>query len=224
MATSPAKDSENSPRQLTDSLWVFPPEKASEEGASWWLDCKPEPVLIDCPPITTKTIGALKRISHGQRARILLTNRGGHGRVRELQRAFGWPILVQEQEAYLLPDLKNVETFEETHTTQSGLRILWTPGPSPGSCVIHAPSPWNVLFCGRLLTPVEVDRLAGSRDFCTFHWPRHQKSIEKLRQWLPQEARPSLASWRVVAPLKSIGLAPWHAWQNTYTDHVNLSK
>ncbi len=218
MASIPANDSESSPRQLTDSLWVFPPQKASEEGSSWWLDCNPEPVLIDCPPMTPETIELLKRKSVGKCARIVLTNRSGHGRVRELKQVFDWPVLVQAQEAYLLPELKGLETFDEDYTTKAGLRVLWTPGPTPGSCVIHAPPPWNVLFCGLLLTPVEVDRLAESRRFCTFHWPRHQKSVQKLRNWLPRESRPVLASARGFGLFLKTGVAPWDAWQYPYTD------
>ena len=85
---------------------------------------------------------------------MLLTNREGHGRVRRLQQRLGWPVLVQEQEAYLLPGVDPLETFAEEHRTAAGLRLLWTPGPTPGSCVVHAPAPWNVLFCGRLLVPL----------------------------------------------------------------------
>jgi hypothetical protein len=47
-------------------------------------------------------------------------------------------VLVQEQEAFLLPGVKALETFGLEHALAPGLRLLWTPGPSPGACVLHA--------------------------------------------------------------------------------------
>ena len=110
--------------------------------------------------------------------RILLTSREGHGRLRRLQERFGWPVLVQEQEAYLLPNVEPLDTFAEEHTTSSGLRLLWTPGPTPGSCVVHAPAP-DLLFCGRLLTPLGPGQLGPMRHGRTFHWPSQLNSLAR---------------------------------------------
>ncbi|MFN5117826.1 MAG: hypothetical protein ACK5JJ_06970, partial [Cyanobacteriota bacterium] len=52
--------------------------------------------------------------------RIVLTGRDGHGRCRRLQEALGWPVLVQEQEAYLLPGMASLETFAEEHHPAPG--------------------------------------------------------------------------------------------------------
>ena len=148
------------PQQIRPDLWLFPPNRDCRGGSSWWLDVNPEPVLIDCPPLTEATLTALQVLAAERRARILLTSREGHGRLRRLQERVEWPVLVQEQEAYLLPGVQNLETFAEETTTASGLRLLWTPGPTPGHAVVHAPTPSDVLFCGRLLVPVASDRLA----------------------------------------------------------------
>ena len=78
-----------------------------------------EPVLIDCPPLTEATLTALQQLADGRTPRILLTSREGHGRLRRLQERFGWPVLVQEQEAYLLPNVQPIDTFAEEHTTAS---------------------------------------------------------------------------------------------------------
>ena len=140
-----ALESGRPPQQILDNLWLFPPNRDCRGGSSWWLDVVPEPVLIDCPPLTEGTLQALHDLASDRPARILLTSREGHGRLRRLQERLGWPVLVQEQEAYLLPGVHPLETFVDSHITASGLRLLWTPGPTPGSCVVHAPAPLDVL-------------------------------------------------------------------------------
>ncbi len=218
MTMPPALELGNPPQQLREGLWVFPPNRDCNGGTAWWLGCEPEPVLIDCPPLTKATIGALEQLSLGRQARILLTSREGHGRVRALQDALGWPVLVQEQEAYLLPGLTSLDSFAEEHTTVAGMRLLWTSGPTPGSCVVFAPHPWNVLFCGRLLIPVAFRQLAPLKDRRTFHWPRQLKSLEKLRQWIPSDVRPVLASGAALGLLRGQKIAPWEAWQEQLSE------
>ena len=150
--------------------------------------------MIDCPPLTQSTITALKDLAGTRQPRILLTSREGHGRLRRLQEQLDWPVLVQEQEAYLLPNVEPLECFKDEHTTASGLRLLWTPGPTPGSAVVLAPAPVELLFCGRLLTPLAPGCLGPLRHGRTFHWPRQLASLAKLRSWIPPESSPQLAS------------------------------
>ena len=142
-----------------------------------------------------------------------MTSRESHHGVQELQDEFGWPVLIQEQEAYLLPGLAGLTSFGEEDTTISGLRILWTPGPTPGSCVVHAPHPWNVLFCGRLLIPVNSLQIVSLRNRSTFHWSIQQKSLKKLRDWLPSEASPLLASGSCLPSNLEKKLFAWESWK-----------
>ena len=199
------------PQQLRDDLWLFPPNRDCQGGSSWWLAAEPEPVLIDCPPLTEATLTALGELAGDRTPRILLTSREGHGRLRRLQERFGWPVVVQEQEAYLLPNVAPLNTFAEEHSTSSGLRLLWTPGPTPGSCVVHAPSA-DLLFCGRLLTPLGPGQLGPMRHGRTFHWPRQLASLERLRGWLPPEASPVLASGAGLGALRGERLVPFSGW------------
>jgi len=149
-------------------------------------------VLVDVPALTQAHLTFLAQRPSG---RIVLTGRDGHGRCRRLQEALGWPVLVQEQEAYLLPGMGSLETFADEHRPAPGLALLWTPGPGPGSCVLHARSAGiDVLFCGRLLLPVGPGRLAPLPQRRTFHWPRLLRSIERLRQWLPAGSPHAIAS------------------------------
>ena len=191
---------------------MFPPNETCNGGTSWWLQSDPEPVLIDCPPLTKDIVQFLRKLSSNSLPRIILTNREAHGRVTELHSQLGWPVLVQDQEAYLLPGIKKLETFSESYQTVAGLRLLWTPGPTPGSCVVLAPSPWNVLFCGRLLIPTKLDQLKPFRTRTTFHWTRYQKSLQKLRQWIPWEQRPLLASGVSNSNNQGGVLFEWDSW------------
>lgn len=200
------------PQRVRDDLWLFPPNRDCRGGSSWWLNCDPEPVLIDCPPLTDATLAALQDLSAARHPRILLTSREGHGRIQRLQEHLGWPVLVQEQEAYLLPGVTPLDAFQKTHITAAGLRLLWTPGPSPGSCVVHAPAPWNVLFCGRLLIPMTVDTVAPLRHRRTFHWTRQLRSLEELRGWIPSDQCPALASGAGLGALRGDRLSYWTSW------------
>ena len=203
----------NTPEKLRDGLWVFPPNKTCNGSVSWWLGCDPEPILIDCPIVNSGNVELLKALSAGRTPLIFLTNREAHGSVREMQKVLGWPVLVQEQEAYLLPGLNSLKSFAEEFTTVSGVRLLWTPGPTPGSCVAYAPRPWNVLFCGRLLIPTKFNRLHSLPNRRTFHWTRQKNSLKKLLQWLPLEARPVLASGAPPVSTESKKIVEWEAWQ-----------
>ena len=211
MAMTTALEAGRPPQQLRQDLWLFPPNRDCQGGSSWWLDVEPEPVLIDCPPLTQASLSALQELAGSRAPRILLTSREGHGRLRRVQERLGWPVLVQEQEAYLLPNISPLDTFAGDHGTISGLQMLWTPGPTPGSCVIFAPSA-ELLFCGRLLTPLAPGRLGPLRHGRTFHWPRQLASLERLRAWLPPEARPALASGAGLGALRGEHLVPFSGW------------
>jgi len=126
-------------RPVRDGLWLFAPNRDSQGGSAWWLE-GPGPdgaggCLIDCPAYTEANLELLRRRGEG---RILLTSREGHGRVRRFQEALGWPVLVQEQEAYLLPGVQRLQCFGAELALAPGLQLLWTPGPTPGAAVVLA--------------------------------------------------------------------------------------
>jgi len=153
-------------------------------------------VLVDCPAFNQSNLAMLERrtavVGPGT---LVLTSRDGHGRCRRFQEALGWRVLVQEQEAYLLPGVKQLSSFADEHCLGPGVRMLWTPGPTPGASVVHvrAASPAGAaaldgLFCGRLLLPVAPGQLAPLRTARTFHWPRQLASLARLREWLPLQS------------------------------------
>jgi glyoxylase-like metal-dependent hydrolase (beta-lactamase superfamily II) len=171
-------------RQVRQGLWLFAPNRDTQGGSSWLLEGAQGDLLIDCPAWTQANLDLLR--GRGAGGTIVLTSREGHGRTRRFQEALGWPVLVQEQEAYLLPGVQQLHSFAEEHQLADGVRLLWTPGPTPGSCVLHhAAGGWDGLFCGRLLQPLAPGVLAPLRQRRTFHWPRQLASVQRLGQWLP---------------------------------------
>ena len=182
--------------------------------SSWFLRIDNALFLIDCPKATEEVINDLKELSGGICPKVVLTNRDAHHEASILNRKLGWPLIVQEQEAYLLPNVENLETFSDQLTISSAGRVLWTPGPTPGSCVLHVSPPWNVLFCGRLLIPISIDELLPLRTKSTFHWSSQEKSLINLRRWIPSKVPLELASGVGMTSSDQGKLFPWNAWKN----------
>ncbi|WP_396094871.1 MULTISPECIES: MBL fold metallo-hydrolase [unclassified Cyanobium] len=212
------------PQRVRPGLWLFAPSRESQGGSAWLLEASSADLLIDCPAFTRANLQFLadrprqpQGSSGESRAWILLTGRGGHGRCRRLQQALGWPVVVQEQEAYLLPGVDPLHTFADAYQLGEDVRLLWTPGPSPGACVVHV-SPLaglgqDGLFCGRLLVPLAPGRVAPLRQGGTFHWGRQLRSLERLRQWLPAGSPDWIASGAGLGALRGAKLVEQGASQ-----------
>ncbi len=184
------------PRQLREQMWLFAPNRHTMGGSSWLVQgdqARGEPdLLVDAPALTAanRDVLAQRRAAVGvDGGLIVLTSREGHGQTRQLQELLGWPVLVQEQEAYLLPGVERLRTFGRQLEPAPGLALLWTPGPTPGSCVLHLRRATDDgLFCGRLLVPVAAGALAPLRTARTFHWQRQLASLQQLLGWLPVDS------------------------------------
>ncbi len=201
---------------MAPGLWLFAPNRDTQGGSAWLLESHGLDLLIDCPALTEANLDFLS--ARGRRdgdpgaGRIVLTGRDGHGRCRRLQERLGWPVLVQEQEAYLLPGVAPLIPFGDALTLAPGLLLLWTPGPGPGSCVLHADASASAagdgLFCGRLLQPVAPDRLEPMRSGRTFHWPRQLRSLARLRDRLPGGSPNWIATGAALGALRGGRLVP----------------
>jgi glyoxylase-like metal-dependent hydrolase (beta-lactamase superfamily II) len=118
-------------------------------------------------------------------------------------------VVVQEQEAYLLPQVEPRQSFAAELELEPGLRLLWTPGPTPGSCVLH----WHqgahdVLFCGRLLLPAGPGEVRARPGPGTFHWPRQRRSLGRLLAWLPPGSPAEIACGAGLGALDAVPLVP----------------
>jgi glyoxylase-like metal-dependent hydrolase (beta-lactamase superfamily II) len=97
-----------------------------------------------------------------------------------MQQSWGCQVIVQEQEAYLLPEVE-VTSFAENLTISPDLELIWTPGHSPGSSCLYYRQQGGILFTGRHLLPKSPAEIVPLRTPKTFHWKRQLKSIANLR-------------------------------------------
>ncbi|MEM8714628.1 MAG: MBL fold metallo-hydrolase, partial [Cyanobacteria bacterium P01_G01_bin.4] len=89
-------------------------------------------VLIDCPAPTDDVCSVLEEL--GGVRWLILTHRTAMGKpgssnacVAKLVRRFNCQVVIQEQEAYLLPDLP-LQTFSDRLELTPDLTVIWTPG------------------------------------------------------------------------------------------------
>lgn len=134
-------------------------------------------ILIDCPAWNQVNQNFLHQ--QGGVRSLVLTHRGGIGQAAQIQQALKCQILIQEQEAYLLPGLE-VKTFDHQISLNSESQIIWTPGHSPGSACFYYRAFGGVLFSGRHLLPNQQGQPVPLRTAKTFHWPRQLQSIQRL--------------------------------------------
>jgi glyoxylase-like metal-dependent hydrolase (beta-lactamase superfamily II) len=164
-------------RAVLDSIFAFPPNRETL-GATAYLIVKNEAnILLDCPAWDEENQQFLRE--RGGVQWLFLTHRGGIGKVKEIQQTFGCEVLIQEQEAYLVPGLK-VISFEKEFTLTPTSQAIWTPGHSPGSACLYYSECGGVLFSGRHLLPNQQGNPVPLRTSKTFHWRRQINSVRLL--------------------------------------------
>jgi glyoxylase-like metal-dependent hydrolase (beta-lactamase superfamily II) len=168
------------PQFVRDRLYAFPPNRESLGGTAYLLQHPEGNVLIDCPSWPN----ALEFLAAQTVRWLVLTHRTAHARVLAIQQALDCEVIIQEQEAYLLPDVRTTP-FADRLILASGaqnqpdLDVIWTCGYSPGSACLY----WaegSILFTGRHLMPTVQGELAPLRTAKTFHWPRQLRSVVAL--------------------------------------------
>ena len=141
-------------------------------------------ILIDCPAWNESTEEFLREV--GGVSLLFITHRGGIGKAQEIQEAMRCQILIQEQEAYLLPGL-NVTTFQDELTISERIQVIWTPGHSPGSACLYYNFAGGFLFSGRHLLPNQECKPVPFKLSKTFHWLRQIRSVKALRERFDSE-------------------------------------
>jgi len=165
------------PRTVLDSIFAFAPNRDTLGGTSYFIVRNEGNILIDCPALEQMNLDFLR--SHGGVQWLFITHRGAIGKTAELQQALGCEVVIQEQEAYLLPGL-TVTSFTQEITLTSTVNIIWTPGHSPGSSCLYYSHLGGILFSGRHLLPNQQGEPVPLRTAKTFHWPRQIKNIQSL--------------------------------------------
>ncbi len=166
------------PRAVLEKILAFPPNRDTFGGTAYLIVRNEGNILLDCPAgneINQKFLQA----SGGVRW-LFITHRGGIGKTPELlQATFDCEVLIQEQEAYLLPGLR-VTKFQQEFSISHDAQVIWTPGHSPGSSCLYYGIEGGVLFSGRHLLPNQLGEPLPLRTAKTFHWPRQIKSVQLL--------------------------------------------
>ncbi|MEA5594549.1 MBL fold metallo-hydrolase [Rivularia sp. UHCC 0363] len=165
------------PLAILNSVIAFPPNRDTLGGTAYLIVRNEGNILIDCPAWDKNNQDFLE--SNGGVRWLFISHRGAIGKSAEIQKNLGCEILIQEQEAYLLPKL-SVTAIGEKLTIDSTSQIIWTPGHSPGSSCFYYNCEGGILFSGRHLVPNREGEPAPLRTSKTFHWLRQIKSIKSL--------------------------------------------
>lgn len=168
-----------------NKIIAFPPNRDTLGGTSYLIVRNEGNILIDCPAVNQINQDFWECLGQNQLQDssvrwFFITHRGAIGKAAEIQQALDCEILIQEQEAYLLPGL-TVTTFGQELVLDATIQIIWTPGHSPGSSCLYYREFGGVLFSGRHLLPNPQGELVPLRTAKTFHWPRQLKSVQALR-------------------------------------------
>ena len=168
-----------SPRPILPGIFAFAPNRDTLGATSYLIVEKSGNILLDCPAWTEVNQEFMR--SQGGIESLIISHRGGMGKnVLQMQQALNCPVIVQEQEAYLLPEVE-VTPFAERLNLSPDLELIWTPGHSPGSACLYWQEQGGVLFTGRHLLPKSPTEIVPLRTAKTFHWWRQLNSITKLR-------------------------------------------
>ncbi|MFN6513513.1 MAG: MBL fold metallo-hydrolase [Nostoc sp. CreGUA01] len=166
-----------------ESIFAFPPNRDTLGGTSYLIVRNESNILIDCPTLDQTNQDFLA--ASGGVDWLFLTHRGAIGKTAEIQQIFGCKVLIQEQEAYLLPGL-TVTSFSKEFTIDAETQAIWTPGHSPGSSCLYYSKLGGILFSGRHLLPNQHGQAVPLRTAKTFHWPRQINSL----RWLLERFTP----------------------------------
>lgn len=173
------------PRPVFDSdttLFAFPPNRDTMGGTAYFIAThhqdEPLNILVDCPAWDEDCRDFLA--IHGGVQYLVITHRGGIGQAKAVQAETQCSIVMQEQEAYLLPE-SEVQSFQHEWTLGDRIQLIWTPGHSPGSSCVYDAAHGGVLFTGRHLLPDRNGHPSPLRTSKTFHWPRQLRSLKALR-------------------------------------------
>jgi glyoxylase-like metal-dependent hydrolase (beta-lactamase superfamily II) len=194
------------PRQILDGLFSFHPNRETLGGTSYLIVENTGNILVDCPAWDSYN----QQFLHQKGVRwLFLTHRGGIGKqALHIQTTLGCEVVIQEQEAYLLPEVK-VTPFEREFFLSPTCYGLWTPGHTPGSSCLYWNHHGGVLFTGRHLLPNPEGILTPLRTAKTFHWLRQLRSVELLRDRFSSETLTYVCPGANIGFLRGRGISLW---------------
>ena len=166
------------PRLILPGIFAFTPNRDTLGATSYLIVDKSGNVLVDCP--AWHQVNQEFIHSQGGVKSLVITHRGGIGKnIMQIQADLNCQVIVQEQEAYLLPEVETVD-FASSFAITDNLEIIWTCGHSPGSSCLYYAEHGGILFSGRHLLPKSPSEIIPLRTAKTFHWWRQLDSVAKL--------------------------------------------
>ncbi|BAW97308.1 hypothetical protein NIES970_22590 [[Synechococcus] sp. NIES-970] len=171
------KTAAKSPRELFPGIYAFVPNRETLGGTAYFIAGTDGGLLVDCPPWYPETLAFLT--AQGGVHTLYITHRAAiSNQVAKIQQALNCDIVIQEQEAYLMPEA-TVTPFRD-QWEQGDFQGIWTPGFSPGASCLYYGQGAGYLFTGRHLLPNQRGEILALRTAKTFHWGRQCQSIRKL--------------------------------------------
>lgn len=165
------------PQPVLENIWAFSPNRETLGGSAYFILENQTQILIDTPAWDEVNRNFIEE--QGGLQWLVITHRGNIGKAREIQQATGCNLLIQEQEAYLLPET-TVTSFQQEFTLNPHSQMIWTPGHSPGSSCFYSSLHGGILFSGRHLLPNLQGEPVPLRTPKTFHWPRQLQNVRRL--------------------------------------------
>lgn len=171
------------PQAVFETVFAFPPNRETLGGTAYLIveqDAAGQPanLLVDCPALNDSHQAFIE--SYGGVHTLFITHRGGMAQVRLFQEIFQAQVVIQEQEAYLLPEVAEKTLFHHQATLSPTSRVFWTPGHSPGAACLYHSRYGGILFTGRHLLPDRYGNPVPLRLAKTFHWPRQLRYGQQL--------------------------------------------
>jgi glyoxylase-like metal-dependent hydrolase (beta-lactamase superfamily II) len=172
------------PKEILPGIFAFAPNRDTLGGTAYLVLSPSGNILIDAPAWHDSHRQFI--VDRGGVNWLAITHRGGIGQTTAIATELGCEAIVQEQEAYLLPELK-VTTFQHKFDIKDSIHAIWTPGHSPGSACIYYAGAGGVLFTGRHLLPNQFGEPVPLRTAKTFHWRRQLRSVDTIWQQFPSQ-------------------------------------
>jgi glyoxylase-like metal-dependent hydrolase (beta-lactamase superfamily II) len=185
------------PTEVLPGIFAFPPNRDTLGGTAYAICTPAGNIAIDSPAWTDRNREFIA--DQGGLQWLVITHRGGIGKAEAIAAQFDCEVIIQEQEAYLLPEIK-VTTFHHKFHLNDTMQLIWTPGHSPGSSCLYYSSSGGVLFTGRHLLPNQSGTPVPLRTAKTFHWPRQLRSVDLIWEQFPP------TRLRHICPGANIGL------------------
>ncbi len=166
------------PRCILPGILAFAPNRETLGATAYLIVNKSGNILVDCP--AWNQINQDFLLKNGGIRWLFITHRGGIGKqVSQMQELLQCEVIIQEHEAYLLPEIK-LSSFAEELMIAPEIELIWTPGHSPGSACLYWNNLGGVLFSGRHLLPNAADTVMPLQTAKTFHWWRQLRNVTKI--------------------------------------------